>query len=222
MTKDEDRAHPEMAPQVAEKAQSAPGNGAAPNSSDEAFASLAEPAQAPGECDASQIERPEMAPQPLEKSQSAPGDSVPPDMSDEPVLSPLVEAQQVPDAPDTPLTNRPQMAPQRPEKAQSALGDDKAPAFLDEAFTMAAAPVAVADPPTPEAPPVGRRIPAPPADVAPLAGGPAEEAFLAAEAAPPPPAIAANVLLPRTQDPNRDRPPSPASSAARGRVTYYQ
>ena len=109
-----------------------------------------------------------------------------------------------------------------------------APASSDEAFTAEAAPVAAADPvpatetaparasdpePAAEAPPAGLIIPAP-ADVAPSAGGPdpAEEASLAA--APPPPAIAANVPLP----PYARRRPGPTAFTGfircAGQATY--
>jgi hypothetical protein len=52
-----------MASQALEKARSAPGNGMASDSSEKAFASLADPAQAPSTPDAPQIERPEMTQQ---------------------------------------------------------------------------------------------------------------------------------------------------------------
>src|SRR5260370_30427886 len=68
-----------MAPQAPEMAQSAPGNNAAPNSSDEAFASVADPSQAPSAPDASQIERPEMAPQAIGIPRFAIQNGVPPE-----------------------------------------------------------------------------------------------------------------------------------------------
>ncbi len=74
---------PEMAPQAAEEAESAPGNGAASEASDpedaapipdEAFASgLETPAQESLAFDASPANRPETAPQELEKAQIPPG-----------------------------------------------------------------------------------------------------------------------------------------------------
>ena len=136
---------------------------------------------------------------------------MPPDAWGEPVLSPRAEAAQSLGPPDAPLTNRPQMPAQSLEKAQSAPGNSTMPDASYEALTVAAGPIAVTD-----------RDPAPAADAARLAGGPAEEASLVVEAAPPAPLIAANVLLP----PHARRQPGPTAFTGLircgGSVTYYQ
>jgi len=67
-----------MAPQRLEKIDSAPGNGAAPDASDEA-ARLAAPAEAPFALDAPPTDRPEMAPQATEKARFAPENAGAPD-----------------------------------------------------------------------------------------------------------------------------------------------
>jgi transposase-like protein len=207
----------QMAPQALEKAQSGPENGAAPNASDEACASLADPAQAPSGGDAPQIERPEMAPQAVEKARSEPesaiaevcsrGSEDPPGATSLP-FAPLDAYKGMTKDEDR---TRPETAPQPLEKAQSAPGNSMPPDASDEAFAAEAAPAAAADPDTATA-----------AEAAPLAGSPAEEASLAAEAAPPAPLIAADVLLP----PHARPQPGPTAFTGfircGGRVTYYQ
>jgi hypothetical protein len=129
---------PEMAPQAPEKAQSAPENDTAPNCSDEAIVSFADPAQAPSALDASLTARPEMAPQAPEKAQSTPESGTAPNCSDDAFIS-LVDAAQAPSALDATLTARPEMAPQAPEKAQSAPEKDTVPNSSDDALISLAA-----------------------------------------------------------------------------------
>ena len=173
----------------------------------------------------------------LKRLNPRPGNSTAPASPEEPDLSPLAEAAQAPCTAEAPATDGPEMAPQTSEKALFA-PEDQAPASSDEAFTAEAllvivadldpaaeaAPVALADPaPATEAAPAGPTIPAPAGEVVPLTRGPdpREEAFSQAEAAPPPPAIAANVLLP----PHARAQPGPTaftgSIRCGGRVTYY-
>ena len=157
----------EMAPQEPEKAQSAPEKDGAPNSSDEAFASVAAPAQAPSASDAPQIERPEAAPQAIENPRFATQGGAPPEAAGS-TKEPAAEASPA-DLTGPAATAEASLAPATdPEPTAEA-----PPAgLISLAPATDAAPAAVAGP------------------------DPAEEASLAAEAAPPPPAIAANALLP--------------------------
>jgi hypothetical protein len=114
----------DMAPQEPEKAQSAPGNGGAPDASDEATR-LAAPAQDPP--DALPTDRPEMAPQQPEKPQFAPGNGMATNSSDpedaaslrDEALSRRQAPAQAPFALDAPLTRRIEIAPQALERPES-------------------------------------------------------------------------------------------------------
>ncbi len=196
------------------------------DSLDEAVESrIAAPAQDARAPDAPQIERPKMAPQAPEKAQSAPGNNMVLDSLDEAFAS-LADPAQAASAPDAPQIERPGTAPQAIENPRFATqnGSPLEAAGSTEEPAAEASPAAVADPePTAEAPPVGLISLAPAPEAAPLAAAgpdPAEEASFGAEAAPPLPAIAANVLLP----PYARRRPGPTAFTGfircAGQVTY--
>jgi hypothetical protein len=143
-----------LAMQAVEMVQSAPGNGTAPNSSDEpsGLALEANCTQAEGQRSAAQGARdahppirPEMAPQAIENAQSEPGNDTAPNSSDEPsglaLEASCAEAEgrrsTAQGARDAHPPLRPEKPPQAIENAQSAPGNNTAPSHSDEPSRLA-------------------------------------------------------------------------------------